>query len=119
MLIKVLVCASWFSSFYSYPPPSETYTLSLHAALPICMKTYQLARLYRTAGMLMRAGIPAVKALEMVEGLLATHLRSEEHTSELQSRFDLVCRLLLEKKKQKSSCSRVYLQTPTTHNKQR
>src|SRR5437868_8786862 len=28
------------------------------------------------------------------------HVRSEEHTSELQSRFDLVCRLLLEKKKQ-------------------
>src|SRR5699024_11991382 len=30
------------------------------------------------------------------------HLRSEEHTSELQSRFDLVCRLLLEKKKKKT-----------------
>ena len=39
------------------------------------MKTYQLARLYRTAGMLMRAGIPAVRALEMVEDLLAAHLR--------------------------------------------
>ncbi|HET7669375.1 MAG TPA: type II secretion system F family protein, partial [Burkholderiales bacterium] len=39
------------------------------------MKTYQLARLYRTAGMLMRAGIPAVRALEMVEELLAAHLR--------------------------------------------
>src|SRR5699024_11420504 len=35
-----------------------------------------------------------------------THQRSEEHTSELQSRFDLVCRLLLEKKKQtnRSTC---------------
>jgi general secretion pathway protein F len=41
------------------------------------MKTYQLARLYRTAGMLMRAGIPAVRALEMVEGLLASHLRPQ------------------------------------------
>ena len=39
------------------------------------MKTYQLARLYRTAGMLMRAGIPTVRALEMVQDLLATHLR--------------------------------------------
>lgn len=39
------------------------------------MKTYQLARLYRTAGMLLRAGIPAVKALEMVRDLLAVHLR--------------------------------------------
>jgi len=39
------------------------------------LKVYQLARLYRTAGMLLRAGIPAVRALEMVEELLATHLR--------------------------------------------
>src|SRR5438094_4054744 len=41
-------------------------------------------------------------------------LRSEEHTSELQSPYDLVCRLLLEKKKkrQKSSCTRKHI--PTT-----
>src|SRR5207249_9575797 len=42
----------------------------------------------------------AVSGEEPVEDLDST-LRSEEHTSELQSRFDLVCRLLLEKKKQK------------------
>ena len=41
------------------------------------MKTYQLARLYRTAGMLLRAGIPAVKALDMVKDLLAAHLRPQ------------------------------------------
>ena len=41
------------------------------------MKTYQLARLYRTAGMLMRAGIPAVRALEMVQDLLASHMRPQ------------------------------------------
>src|SRR5437868_9656618 len=41
----------------------------------------------------------AVKSIQRAEGLLAK--RSEEHTSELQSRFDLVCRLLLEKKKKK------------------
>jgi len=41
------------------------------------MKTYQLARLYRTAGMLMRAGIPAVRALEMVQDLLASHMRAQ------------------------------------------
>ena len=41
------------------------------------MKVYQLARLYRTAGMLLRAGIPAVRALEMVQGLLAAHLRPQ------------------------------------------
>ena len=39
------------------------------------MKVYQLARLYRTAGMLLKAGIPAVKALDMVRDLLAAHLR--------------------------------------------
>ena len=39
------------------------------------MKTYQLARFYRTAGMLLNAGIPAVKALDMVRDLLAAHLR--------------------------------------------
>src|SRR5207248_10343658 len=39
------------------------------------LKTYQLARLYRTAGMLLRAGIPAVRALDMVRDLLAAHLR--------------------------------------------
>jgi general secretion pathway protein F len=41
------------------------------------MKTYQLARLYRTTGMLLRAGIPAVRALDMVKDLLALHLRPQ------------------------------------------
>lgn len=39
------------------------------------LKVYQLARLYRTVGMLLRAGVPAVRALEMVRGLLASNLR--------------------------------------------
>ena len=46
-------------------------------ALGSRMKIYQLARLYRTAGMLMRAGIPALRALEMVEELLAAPLRPQ------------------------------------------
>ena len=41
------------------------------------MKVYQLARLYRTTGMLLRAGIPAVRALEMAQDLLAVHLRPQ------------------------------------------
>src|SRR5207249_8392349 len=46
-----------------------------------------------------RAAPPARRALARLAGLLAApEWRSEEHTSELQSRFDLVCRLLLEKK---------------------
>ena len=44
-------------------------------ALGSRMKDYQLARLYRTSAMLLRAGIPAVRALDMVQGLLAAHLR--------------------------------------------
>src|SRR5437868_8763787 len=40
-------------------------------------------------------------------------LRSEEHTSELQSRFDLVCRLLLEKKKKRYAASRALPSCPT------
>src|SRR5690606_40254294 len=50
-----------------------------------------------------RAAADLVEALAVVErdrrGIRGAHLRSEEHTSELQSRENLVCRLLLEKKK--------------------
>jgi len=46
-------------------------------ALGSRMKVYQLARLYRTAGMLLRAGVPAVRAVEMVKDLLAAHLRPQ------------------------------------------
>src|SRR5699024_11347985 len=46
---------------------------------------------------------PGVRILNFWEELAAIEDRSEEHTSELQSRFDLVCRLLLEKKKVKRS----------------
>ena len=46
-------------------------------ALGAQMKTYQLARLYRTAGMLMDAGIPALRALGMCSDLLAAHLKPQ------------------------------------------
>jgi general secretion pathway protein F len=46
-------------------------------ALGSRMKVYQLARLYRTTAMLLRAGIPAVRALDMAHGLLAAHLRPQ------------------------------------------
>ena len=49
------------------------------------MKVYQLARLYRTAGMLLRAGMPALRALEMTEELLAVHLR--EHLRKARERI--------------------------------
>src|SRR5690349_23031734 len=49
----------------------------------------------------LRLAAPFRAASRLASGLLAAAARSEEHTSELQSRRDLVCRLLLEKKKKK------------------
>src|SRR5699024_11828667 len=46
-----------------------------------------------------KKGLNLIRELKRAEKLRTLFLRSEEHTSELQSRFDLVCRLLLEKKK--------------------
>src|SRR5438874_10759362 len=54
-----------------------------------------------------RTRVPGVHGVQQVERLAASHLandRSEEHTSELQSRRDLVCRLLLEKKNKRREC---------------
>src|SRR6266704_7185348 len=65
--------------FFNDTATTEIYTLSLHDALPICHDVGHHPQ-------------PARRDHQH-------HDRSEEHTSELQSRFDLVCRLLLEKKK--------------------
>src|SRR5207249_5920949 len=91
------------------PPHTEIYTLSLHDALPISMLWSKLpvsatspALSTATPVALSQPG-PVTCFAQMyapsVAAYLATKTRSEEHTSELQSRFDLVCRLLLEKKK--------------------
>src|SRR5690606_41853100 len=105
--------------FYSYvSPPSATYTLSLHDALPICL---------HDGGVGGRAGVARAGQRELLgrrrpaevehrlrlqrlvggprEDLDLRIARSEEHTSELQSRENLVCRLLLEKKKQQTQRS--------------
>src|SRR5699024_12065819 len=96
------VSHSVYLFFLHTPPPPDLYPLSLHDALPI----YPPHR-PRLRGELGRTDRPQLR-----QGLRHRHLnpaprhqpgeylrRSEEHTSELQSRFDLVCRLLLEKKK--------------------
>src|SRR5947209_10013433 len=77
----LLSCFSFFF-FFNDPPTTEIYTLSLHDALPISVRT--------------RAppGSPCRWSSRSCR-----RARSEEHTSELQSRQYLVCRLLLEKKK--------------------
>src|SRR5438270_3725180 len=85
-----------FFFFFLHAAPTEIYTLSLHDALPIS----------RTGSWWTQV-IPVVIGLGGF-GLYATfrafegaffQWRSEEHTSELQSQSNLVCRLLLEKKK--------------------
>src|SRR5690349_24573958 len=80
-LIRVI---NYFCFFFNDPATSEIYTLSLHDALPIsqyCDSETGCSYISRWV----KTG--------------ARWPRSEEHTSELQSRRDLVCRLLLEKKK--------------------
>src|SRR5256885_10930925 len=73
--------------FFNDTATTEIYTLSLHDALPIFVAQQQ--------GLFAPRALPRFNA---TTGPSAT-LRSEEHTSELQSPCNLVCRLLLEKKK--------------------
>src|SRR5699024_12866674 len=75
--------------------PTDFYTLSLHDALPIFRRAFfDLTTLEEARHLIPILG---VRNLDIYYSRLIE--RSEEHTSELQSRFDLVCRLLLEKKK--------------------
>src|SRR5437879_13739235 len=80
----------FLSFFFNDPPTTEIYTLSLHDALPISGVGSGLAN-PSTARRIDDANTVSTMAI----------LRSEEHTSELQSPMYLVCRLLLEKKKKK------------------
>src|SRR5206468_12164407 len=78
--------------FFNDPATTEIYTLSLHDALPISSGPTPRCWPCRHA----RGYSPGTSA-NWYRVLFFS--RSEEHTSELQSRSDLVCRLLLEKKK--------------------
>src|SRR5438309_8708036 len=80
--------------FFNDTPTTEIYTLSLHDALPICR------HLGRTQKHASRCRALSLRGARTAPGDSAPlGQRSEEHTSELQSQFHLVCRLLLEKKK--------------------
>src|SRR5437868_7210061 len=86
-----------------HPPPPAFYTLSLHDALPISIfdVVLDLRPASPSYGKWYGAELSAEngRMLYVPEGCAHGYqTRSEEHTSELQSRFDLVCRLLLEKK---------------------
>src|SRR2546421_6691334 len=84
--------------FFNDTATTEIYTLSLHDALPICIFSPILTGASRSPALFASPGIPPCRCL-----LTTNTARSEEHTSELQSRSDLVCRLLLEKKKKRSN----------------
>src|SRR5436853_3179505 len=86
--LSYVVCSFLFFFFFNDTATTEIYTLSLHDALPI-------SSCRRTARGLPGRASAAASATEALP-------RSEEHTSELQSLRHLVCRLLLEKKKNTS-----------------
>src|SRR5690606_41468556 len=110
-LYVILLLAA--SSFSSDAATLEFYSLSLHDALPILVglgasgraaASLCLARGAEVTGFdeHLSADAPAVVALiEQSVTMRCGELRSEEHTSELQSRENLVCRLLHEKKNTK------------------
>src|SRR5206468_12624443 len=92
--LLTLSLSSFLSFFFNDPPTTEIYTLSLHDALPIYPEgawPHLRGHSRRSIGGGAQSHAHASDAQP----------RSEEHTSELQSRSDLVCRLLLEKKKKK------------------
>src|SRR5436309_13793096 len=85
---------SFIFFFFNDTATTEIYTLSLHDALPILI----------FLGVSLPVVYHAYQGARAVEEKMlwsAAAMRSEEHTSELQSRENLVCRLLLEKKKKK------------------
>src|SRR3712207_9012290 len=97
--------------FFNDTATTKIYTLSLHDALPICavdLVGQQEVGEHRPGpeGQLpapQHRGAREIRREHVGRELHAPEARSEEHTSELQSRQYLVCRLLLEKKKHKST----------------
>src|SRR5438105_14295131 len=91
-IFLVIFSSVFIFFFFNDTATTEIYTLSLHDALPI----WGFARRPLAAPAL--AGFDQGQRADLDRNRQG---RSEEHTSELQSRVDLVCRLLLEKKKKK------------------
>src|SRR2546426_9170618 len=85
--------------FFNDTATTEIYTLSLHDALPIYLHRSDFAD---GDAFLAAAEKPRLYPAHMLRSHSDAGWRSEEHTSELQSPCNLVCRLLLEKKKRKS-----------------
>src|SRR5690606_41955563 len=105
----------YFPAFFFHgPPTSESSPLSLHDALPISSSRGALSsssadgslggagKVEAAAGLCSWPASSSSSSSAASSGSRMRCVRSEEHTSELQSRENLVCRLLLEKKKKTS-----------------
>src|SRR5437660_8114104 len=100
----IVLSLSLFLSFFFFndTATTEIYTLSLHDALPILKFPDACVAAGFVNEMLVSGGIArTLGEVQLTPETSPSVLRSEEHTSELQSRGHLVCRLLLEKKKKK------------------
>src|SRR5256885_2451622 len=98
-IVCIVFLVSFFFFFFNDTATTEIYTLSLHDALPISAYFRQHAP--RGTWPILNGGELAVLFCFI---WLYFSARSEEHTSELQSPCNLVCRLLLEKKKHIHHC---------------
>src|SRR2546430_5896919 len=83
----------FFFFFFNDTATTEIYTLSLHDALPISIHACNCAN-----DLNLGTGFSCHSCMRGLRRCLPRKIRSEEHTSELQSQSNLVCRLLLEKK---------------------
>src|SRR2546422_7624726 len=101
----------FFFFFFNDTATTEIYTLSLHDALPICLPLPRYRRPRHLLAWQHHDGGPLDAGHSCA---LCWVRRSEEHTSELQSRLHLVCRLLLEKKKKKEDLECLSLQGKLT-----
>src|SRR5947209_10356990 len=96
--------------FFTATATTEIYTLSLHDALPIFKQPNRIGMTERLRRHVVRKpGAARVLLQDQPEA------RSEEHTSELQSRQYLVCRLLLEKKKNTITSQETNIRKALTH----
>src|SRR2546430_9272801 len=89
---------SCFFFFFNDTATTEIYTLSLHDALPIF-----LGMVFSPAVVSFFSGANVARTQAVDLNRIIFPYRSEEHTSELQSQSNLVCRLLLEKKKNRDA----------------
>src|SRR5256885_6022664 len=108
-----------FFFFFNDTATTEIYTLSLHDALPIsrfCSVDAASRPDQRAEMSLPRFPINDASAKHRLLHYVGNVARSEEHTSELQSPCNLVCRLLLEKKKKKKNDIAQHLQDDNTDN---